>query len=148
MGFSGRILHLVWPEDHQLHGMEVRIRPASVAATSSFSTPSAGEDREAVMRRRLEVLCGHVVEWNLEHPATGEPLEKTPDGLFEFDAAAVGELIEAWLDGGRLPDPSKAEDPQHGRDREPVDPLGGSSGSGSGTGSSSEVEALIPVQDA
>lgn len=148
MGFTGRVLHLRWPEGHELHEMQVDIRPASVAGLDELREfRREGETPRDGTLRRLALVASHVVRWNLDHPVTGEPLKHTAADLDAFDGGAVVELIAAWSDGGMVPAASKAEDPTNGTDREPVDPLGATSAGGLPTGASSEAEALIQTQD-
>lgn len=160
MGFAGRIHELRWPPGHRFYAMQVDIRAASVATLNEMSEGRReGESVDQATRRRLALLCKHIARWNLENPDTGAPLpiERDPvtgtpsqemvDALMDFDSSAVGEVMEAWADDGRIPDPSKDEDAATGRNREPIDPLGESSAPGLPTGASSAVEASIPTQD-
>lgn len=147
MGYAGRVFTINWPPGHDYDGMQVVVRAPNVATINEM-VEGRGKDESfaSAAARKFARLCEHVVSWNLEGP-DGEPLPKTADALLDFDSGAVAEIIEAWSDGGRVPNASKQEDPEKGTDREPVDPLGGTSGPGLPTGASSEVEALIPTQD-
>lgn len=160
MGFAGRVHELRWPPDHRFAEMQIDIRAASVATLNEMSEGRRdGESVDQATRRRVGLMCRHIVRWNLEDPDTGSPLpiEKDPitgdatpamvNALVNFDGHAVGEAMEAWSDNGRIPDPSRDEDSTSGREREPVDPLDAPSGHGLPTGASTEVEALIPTQD-
>lgn len=146
MGFKGRVLELRWPVEHPLHGMEVDLRTPSVSAINELGEGRRdSESSDEFWSRRLQMLCDHVVNWNLED-SEGTPLPCMPGALVGFDAGAVIEVIDAWADNSRIPAPSITEDPASQQKREPLDPLVVTSGVGSGTGLSSAVEAQIPTQ--
>ncbi|MEU4804308.1 hypothetical protein [Actinosynnema sp. NPDC023587] len=149
MGFTGRIIELRWPGDHALHDMKVDIRPPSVAALDFLGDRPKVDDNdawEAYAHRKVELCAEHVVTWNLED-GDGQPLPRTGDALRGFDGGAIIELLDAWADNARVPNPSKAENPASKQAREPIDPLAVTSAPGSPMGSSSAVEASIPVLD-
>lgn len=148
MGFAGRVHDMTWPPGHDYAGMKVEIRAPSVETVNEMvEGRKDGESLKDATHRRFERLCEHLVSWNLERP-DGSPFPTDdPVALVKFDAGAIAEIIEAWSDGGRVPDPSKQEDPETGGEREPIDPLDGTSERGLPTGASSEVEALIPTRD-
>lgn len=148
MGFRGRVYPINWPKDHAKYpGMCVVIYAPNVDTVNEMvDGRKDGETYTVWALRRITKLCEHVVEWSLE-TRDGKPLPVTAEAARRFDSGAIAEIIEAWADNGRVPDPSQDEDSENGKDREPVDPLGVTSDSGLPTGASTEVEALIPTQD-
>lgn len=107
MGFrpQEKTFRVVFDTEHDLHGLEIRTRSVPIgtilnvmrAAGASLKGGKAGvEDIESVSSL-FEEFGGALIEWNLEHPKTGEPVEATPEGLRSLDFDLVTTLAMEWV---------------------------------------------------
>lgn len=79
---------LIWPEGHELHGLEVRMRRVSIADTLTAMELSEDPDGESPedWRGRLasmaDLVAGHLIGWNLRDAVLDEGgmLEVNHDG--------------------------------------------------------------------
>lgn len=140
MGFrpQEKTFRVVFDEDHDLHGLWLRTRSVpigtildvmrSAGASMRGGTPGV-EDIESV-GLLFEKFGGALVEWNLDHPTTGEPVPATPDGLRGLDFDLVTTLAMEWVGavvGAAAPlGPSSSRGPAPRMDSLPMEPLSSS----------------------
>lgn len=91
MGFRlGRTYILEFDKEHQLHGVEVRTRWASIETIESLDGKTFSDS--------LPVLLDHVISWNLEDE-NGTPIP--PDDMDAvkraFEPSVRTELVSAWM---------------------------------------------------
>ena len=124
MGFEARTYRLIWPEGHQFHGLEIRMRGMSLAELERLSAfertkkdSEAGSDvvaRMAEMRAMVELFSSRLISWNLTE--NGEPVGTDPDSIASADLGVVMSAIGAWQkEVTRVPDPL----PQSSSDGQP-----------------------------
>lgn len=113
---------LVWPEDHESHGLVVRIRSLSMREMLNLRRPD--EDSDLTDDSAVALFASKLVSWNLEDEDTGEPVPPTLDGVLDQDNDFVLEMIGAWTAAAAGVSP----------------PLGGSS-----TGGEPSLEASMPM---
>lgn len=105
MGYRAKrkIIVLQWPEDDDLHGLEVRARSLSmeelldlgdqIAALESGGLAVLGE-----VRGLIGQFVEHVESWNLEHE-DGTLTAMTSEGLLSHEPGLVIEMVLAWAEG-------------------------------------------------
>jgi hypothetical protein len=110
MGFKPQrqVYKLVFPDGHDLHGLEIRTRGAAVgdlltltkaygvaqAATAAGAAMSATDAREAV--EALVALFGRaLISWNLDDE-DDQPVPADPKGLESLDFAELLAIVMAW----------------------------------------------------
>lgn len=100
-----RRFRLTFDEQHKRHGLEIVTRSVPVHALMDvLKAAGAGmggrqpsiEDVEAIADL-FENFGGALIEWNLDHPDTGDPVPATPDGLRTLDFDLVTELAMEWV---------------------------------------------------
>lgn len=140
MGFrpQEKTFRVVFDEEHDLHGLWLRTRSVpigtildvmrSAGATLRGGKPGV-EDIESV-GLLFEKFGGALVEWNLDDPATGEPVPATPDGLRGLDFDLVTMLAMEWVGavvGAAAPlGPASSPGPGPRMDSLPMEPLSSS----------------------
>jgi hypothetical protein len=95
---------VAFEEDHELHGLELVTRSVPIgtiltvlrAAGSGAKTTPEPEDVAAV-QGLFEEFGGALIEWNLEHPETGEPVPATPEGVAGLDFDLVSRIAMEWV---------------------------------------------------
>lgn len=94
-------------------GLEVKATAPTVAESYELGKPRKGESNPAYVRRQMEELVGHVVEWNLIDD-DDEPLPLTIDALETVDVYVVTRITDAWLDIGKVLDEASPLDSHSG----------------------------------
>jgi hypothetical protein len=120
-GFSRSNLLLVWPEDHELHGLEIRMKRLSVG--DMFYATQLAEIGEEIAQQFEQLddlfglMCTSIVSWNMNDPddesivmaiEKGEPRkgDKAATGMFRLDVGMFMAILETWLEvAGSVPDP-------------------------------------------
>jgi len=99
-----RTVYVLQFEGDDFEGLEVKVRPPSVGEAMDHVDLSWIKDPtlpEAEQGRRLrglyELFAGRLLEWNVEDPATGEPVPATLDGVLSLDHDFGIRLVESWL---------------------------------------------------
>lgn len=58
--------------------------------------------------RITDLFVKYLVEWDLEHPVTGEPVPATAEGIGTIESRLLGQIISAWqIAMVTVPDPLK-----------------------------------------
>lgn len=106
MGFrpEAKRFRLRFDEDHEFHGLEIVTRSVPIgtildvmrAAGSGAGRSPSPEDVESI-RGLFENFGGALIEWDLEHPDTGEPVPATPEGVATLDFDLVTRLAMEWV---------------------------------------------------
>jgi hypothetical protein len=114
-GYQRPILKLVWPEDSEFHGLEVRVRRLSIGALLEIAEMETGTT-EANAVERLDKLVTKVskmiVSWNLLDD-DGEQVPTTPDGIKTGDEQLLYAIISTTTDlmvGAKPPLPQPSTD--------------------------------------
>ncbi len=91
MGFRPKLrtFKLVFPEDHQLHGLEIEAHSLPFKRAKEMLVARAITNEEFIE-------C--VISWNLEDPETGDPLKIHPDSLDNLEAIDLRQLKQTWFD--------------------------------------------------
>lgn len=109
MGYrrQSTVIVMEWPEEHELHGLQVRCRSASIGTIRRMLDLAKQADSKDIGAADLgaidELFTGfvkRVVGWNLEHETADGEWVQTPatvEGLDFHDADFVMEMIMAWL---------------------------------------------------
>lgn len=87
-----KVYKLVWPEDHESHGLVVRVRSLTMGEVLDLRRPDSSLTEDAA----VAMFASHIVDWNLEDRDTGEPVPTTLAGILEQDEDFVMEIIGAW----------------------------------------------------
>jgi hypothetical protein len=133
-----KTFRVVFHEEHDLHGLEIRTRSVPIgtilsvmrAAGASMRGGKPGiEDIESVSAL-FDEFGGALIEWNLDHPKSGEPVEATPEGLRTLPFDLVTTLAMEWVGavvGAAAPlGPSSSPGPGPRMDSLPMEPLSSS----------------------
>lgn len=109
-----RRFRITFDETHKRHGLEIVTRSVPVHVLMNvLKAAGAGmgnrrpslEDVEAI-GDLFDNFGGALIEWNLEHPDTGDPVDPSPAGLRTLDFDLVTELAMEWVGavmGGAAP---------------------------------------------
>lgn len=105
MGYRAKrkVIVLQWPEDDDLHGLEVRARSQSMAELLDLTDQialleSGGLAALSKVRGLITEFVEHVDSWNLEDD-DGAPTAMTPEGLLSHEPVLVIEMVLAWAEG-------------------------------------------------
>lgn len=119
MGYKAKLkTYLVQFEaGHEYHGAEARLRGMTYGEWEEATGGDGGEgDKNGA--ETVKRFVDHLIEWNLEHPVTGEPLPTTMDAVKALDKGLVAALNNAWInsligvhDGDPLPESSPSGEP-------------------------------------
>jgi hypothetical protein len=105
VGFQrqGRIYRLVWPEGHENHGLEVRVRALSIDDLSRIGgmaeldlSRDNGPEALGALDDMLALFASKLVGWNIDDDQ-GEPVPATLAGVKAQDLDFVLELVDAWM---------------------------------------------------
>lgn len=108
MGFRPEAKHFTikFAEEHELHGLTIKTRSVPIGtvldvmrgagAQMKGGRPVNVEDVEAVERLFVN-FGGALIEWNLDHPDTGEPVPATEAGVRSLDFDLVTTLAMEWV---------------------------------------------------
>ncbi|NGO68513.1 hypothetical protein [Streptomyces boncukensis] len=106
-----RIIHLQFDQDHELAGLEVRLRSLSLRNYKELL--GIGEVDRSDVGSQLEEFARSLISWNLEDEETGEPIPATPEAVDAEDADLMQKIAGFWFDaltgviqGDPLPDSS------------------------------------------
>lgn len=96
MGYQRSTLKLVWPEDSELHGLEVRLKRLSVGQIMDLSALGESPEFEKMslaewLAHRLEQV---LISWNLDD-ADETPVPATADGIRTVDIDLVRDILDA-----------------------------------------------------
>jgi hypothetical protein len=121
MGFARKQLLLVWPEDHELHGLEIRMKRLSVGDMYYVAELAELGDQISQQMEQLDdlitVVFESIVSWNMNDPddesvimpiEKGEPRkkDKPATGLYRLDIDLLMGIVDTWLDvAAKVPDP-------------------------------------------
>lgn len=95
MGFDAvRTFKLEWPEDHLLHGALIRIRSSSIGASLRIRATLPWEEL-------IQMLCEHIVEWDLESEGQPIPLEAATV-MATLDQVTLKEIASAWQEASTM----------------------------------------------
>lgn len=128
MGYQrDKLLKLAFEEDHELHGLEVQIRPAKMRLITEVSKLDKSkdsvsgllcepcqsgnsflhkedEDYQECQGGLLESLANYLHSWNLEDE-NSEPCPPNLESLLDQDIEFILYLMEAWVDAtGSVPE--------------------------------------------
>lgn len=104
MGFKreARIIKLVWPEDHELHGLEVRVKSAPLGILMrAMELKNLGDadlekmDTDEIMEM-FTTFADYLADWNLEDE-NDQPVPATLDGIRTQDLSFFFDMYTAWL---------------------------------------------------
>lgn len=105
MGFrrQSRVYRLVWPEGHDNHGLEVRMRPLSIDELARIGgmadldlTRDSGPEAQAALDDMLRLFADKLIGWNLDDDQ-GDEVPATFEGVRAQDLDFVLELVDAWM---------------------------------------------------
>lgn len=136
MGYQRKAYVLKWPEDHELHGLEVTTKGLPVRKlfklarlAGQLSGDTDLETKVAVADELFAGFAERLVEWNLEDDG-GAPVPATLEGVQDQDMDFMLPLIMTWMDAVASVDI----------------PLPQASGDGSSTETEPPGVASIPVE--
>lgn len=98
-----KLYHLVWPEGHELHGLELEMRGLSIGQLTSLSarlgSVTGAQDMAAQYGEVFALFASKLVSWTLEDddgpvPATAEGVAAQADD----DPMFMISLVMAWAD--------------------------------------------------
>lgn len=121
MGFKreARIIKLVWPADHELHGLEVRVKSAPLGVLMrAMELKNLGEqgsdqmDTSEVMEM-FSTFAEYLVSWNLEDE-NDQPVPATLDGVRTQDLTFFFDMFSAWLGAVKEPTQDLGKDSSSG----------------------------------
>src|SRR5215472_683650 len=116
MGYKRKLYTLTWPEDHDLHGLEVVTKGLTVERLFKMTSLATGLDAGGGPQKQADAatqLFGEfarcLVSWNLEED-DGAPVPATAGGVADQDMGFMISLILSWMDavagmGGDTPLP-------------------------------------------
>lgn len=104
MGFRKQKItyNLVWPEDHDYHGLEVLTKSLSVSELMDLTrmaekANAADADMAAdASDKMLSTFAKSLISWNLEDE-DGTPVPATRDGISDQDMAFVQSVLAEWM---------------------------------------------------
>lgn len=100
MSFQRKALKLEWPEDHELHGLEVFCRRPRIEQVEMAETALEGERSAKMLAGMLRDTVGKaLVGWNYTDES-GEQVPATPDGFASLDIEAQLEILGMWTSQG------------------------------------------------
>jgi hypothetical protein len=107
MGFKkqAKIYTLVWPEDHELHGLMVSVKGLTVekmldltakatVLTSEDATISQQSDETGKLFKQFAAA---LVAWNLEDD-NGKPVPATYRGIVSLELSFALDLVMTWME--------------------------------------------------
>jgi len=102
-------------EDPEFEGLEVRIRGLTTGQVMDIDAARA-DGGDAAIVAMLQLMAERLVEWNVDHPVTGEPVPTTFEGVRSLDVDFNWAIIDAWQNaaaGVRAPldEPSTSTEP-------------------------------------
>lgn len=119
MGYAAKLkTYLIeFGEGHEYHGAEARLEGMTYGEWEQ-ATGADGSDGDKNGADSLKRFVDHLIEWNLEHPSTGEPVPCTVEGVRSIDKDLAAALNNAWIaeligvhEGSPLPETSTSGEP-------------------------------------
>lgn len=101
MGYQRSALKLVWPEDSEFSGLEVRMKRLSVRqllrieSLRDLRKDGTTSEVEAAFGEMLDLVGKGLLSWNLEDEA-GDDVPAVRESLDDLDADMALTLIAAW----------------------------------------------------
>lgn len=101
MGYQRSTLKLKWPEGHELHGLEVRMRRLNVGRLADVqdmadSLGGGGQGVAEQLRAITDVITQGLLGWNLELEDS-TPVPADEDGVADQDFGMLVAILTAWL---------------------------------------------------
>lgn len=101
MGYQRSTLKLKWPEGHELHGLEVRMRRLNVGRLADVqdmadSLGGGGQGVAEQLRAITDVITQGLLGWNLELEDS-TPVPADEDGVADQDFGMLVAILAAWL---------------------------------------------------
>lgn len=130
MGFQRSALRLVWPEDSEFFGLEIRMRRLSIRQLSEVQSladvKKDGTDTAKIFADLLDAIADGLLGWNYETEQQQQdgttatvPVPATREGLDGCDVDMILQLVRAWIGAAAaVPLASKPSSP----DGEPAPP--------------------------
>ena len=107
MGYTRSTLKLVWPEDSEFSGLEVRMKRLSIRKLTElqalFEVRTSLDEKQAMeaFQKIVDIVAGSLIGWNLEIDSDeGEattPVPATRESLADQDPEMVLELVTCWM---------------------------------------------------
>lgn len=103
--FVRKNYRIIWPEDHELGGLEVVFRPVSVGESLAFMQASSADsdatdaDLRVQLRQMAEQVAEFLVSWNItDEGPDGEPVAvpATLDGVLTLDGRTLRAIAQEW----------------------------------------------------
>ena len=93
-----RDANLTFPEDHEFHGLEIRVKlDVSISTFLEFQTVSETNTAEDMKMMFLKFGNEIVLEWNL-HDEQGKPVPPTGDGFLGLPPNICTAMIQSWAE--------------------------------------------------
>lgn len=93
-----KLFMLVFPEDSDLHGLEITCRSSTLGERRAFVEEHERQQEKSVfdgLRYRCEFFLDHVTDWNLEDD-DGDEAPKTYESLENLDGEWIGPILDAF----------------------------------------------------
>lgn len=96
MSFQRKALRLTWPEDHDLHGLEILCRRPTVKQIEQAEEALSWDRNGASVAQMMRATIGSaLISWNYRDETGNEP-PPTPDGFAQIDIQAQMEILADW----------------------------------------------------
>lgn len=82
-------------EGEEYEGLEVKIRGLNTGQVMDIDAARADGGDGAIVTM-LKLMADQLVEWNVDHPDTGEPVPTTFEGIRSLDIDFNWAVIDAW----------------------------------------------------
>jgi len=93
-----REANLTFPEDHEYHGLEIRVKlDVNISTFLEFQTVSETNTAEDMKMMFLKFGDEIVQEWNL-HDEDGKPVPATGNGFLELPPNICTAMIQSWAE--------------------------------------------------
>jgi len=99
---------------HEFHGAEARLKGMTYGEWEE-ATGADGGDGDKTGADGVKRFVDHLIEWNIDHPVTGEPLPPTLESVKAVDKDLIAALNNSWInsligvhDADPLPESSPA----------------------------------------
>lgn len=98
-GFRNRRKYLLeWPEDHELHGLQVRCRAPKLGDVIMFQKlRGLPEDQRPDLDEFFRPFADTLISWNLE-TEQGAPVPPTLAGMLAEDVNLMQDIVDAWME--------------------------------------------------
>ena len=90
--------NLTFPEDHEFHGLEIRVKlDVNISTFLEFQIVSETNTAEDMRMMFLKFGDEIVLEWNL-HDEDGKPVPSTGNGFLELPPNICTAMIQSWAE--------------------------------------------------